>query len=102
MSGTTSVFSPADCWSAIQWKNIAASAQTERRGGAGPVRGLLGGKASPAAFVLIVQPTVTNRRLASAFQTVTSAYLSSRIHMPSRSSPLASGYCEGGRETLRV
>jgi hypothetical protein len=25
-------------------------AQTERRGGAGPVRGLLGGKTSPAAF----------------------------------------------------
>jgi hypothetical protein len=27
-----------------------SGAQTERRGGAGPVRGLLGGKASPAAF----------------------------------------------------
>ena len=28
----------------IQWRDIAAGAQTERRGGAGPVRGLLGGK----------------------------------------------------------
>src|SRR5205823_7906512 len=27
-----------------------SGAQTERRAGAGPVRGLLGGKASPAAF----------------------------------------------------
>jgi hypothetical protein len=30
--------------------DIVPGAQTERRGGAGPVRGLLGGKASPAAF----------------------------------------------------
>src|SRR5262245_12961062 len=30
---------------------IAAGAQTERRGGRGPVRGLLGGRTSPAAFV---------------------------------------------------
>jgi hypothetical protein len=28
-----------------------AGAQTERRGGAGPVRGLLGGKTSPAALL---------------------------------------------------
>ena len=28
----------------IQWRDIAAGAQTERRGGAGPVRSLLGGK----------------------------------------------------------
>ena len=28
--------------------------QTERRGGAGPVRGLLGGKASPAALVFLL------------------------------------------------
>jgi hypothetical protein len=27
-------------WFAIQWKDIASSAQTERRGGAGPVRSL--------------------------------------------------------------
>ena len=31
--------------------NIVPGAQAERRGGAGPVRGLLGGKASPAALV---------------------------------------------------
>src|SRR5262249_16613712 len=31
-------------------------AQTERRGGAGPVRGLLGGKASPAALVVLASP----------------------------------------------
>jgi hypothetical protein len=31
-------------------------AQTERRGGAGPVRGLLGDKASPAALVLFASP----------------------------------------------
>src|SRR5258708_1988655 len=36
--------SPLRWWSAIQWRNIAPGAQTERRGGAGPVRGLLGGK----------------------------------------------------------
>jgi hypothetical protein len=30
--------------------NNASGAQTERRGDAGPVRGLLGGKASPAAL----------------------------------------------------
>jgi hypothetical protein len=29
------------------------SAQTERRGGAGPVRGLFGGKASPAALFVL-------------------------------------------------
>ncbi len=35
--------------SAIQWRDTDPGAQTERRGGAGPVRGLLGGKTSPAA-----------------------------------------------------
>src|SRR5262249_6997318 len=30
--------------SALWWRGIAAGAQAERRGGAGPVRGLLGGK----------------------------------------------------------
>ena len=30
-------------WSAVQWKDIAADAQTERRSGAGPVRNLLDG-----------------------------------------------------------
>src|SRR6516165_10347861 len=33
-----------------------AGAQTERRGGAGPVRSLLGGKTSPAALVLFASP----------------------------------------------
>src|SRR5262249_2800350 len=37
-------------WSAVQRPGPPPGAQTERRGGAGPVRGLLGGKASPAAF----------------------------------------------------
>src|SRR5437660_629798 len=37
--------------SATQWLDIVPGAQTERRGGAGPVRGLLGGKASPAALL---------------------------------------------------
>src|SRR5437899_11507401 len=36
--------SPFPGWSAVQWKDIVPGAQTERRGGAGPVRGLLGGK----------------------------------------------------------
>src|SRR5438552_1170663 len=31
-------------WSAIQCRDIAPGAQTERRSGVGPVRGLLGGK----------------------------------------------------------
>src|SRR6476469_3935147 len=35
---------PWEDWSAIQWKDIVPGAQTERRGGAGPVGGLLGGK----------------------------------------------------------
>jgi hypothetical protein len=32
-------------------KAIAAGAHTERRGGAGPVKALLGGRTSPADFV---------------------------------------------------
>ncbi|HKB34894.1 MAG TPA: hypothetical protein VKD72_00475 [Gemmataceae bacterium] len=32
-------------------KDNAVGAQTERRGGAGPVRALLGGENAPAAFV---------------------------------------------------
>src|SRR5687767_2868128 len=31
-------------WSALSWKRLTPGAQTERRGDAGPVRGLLGGK----------------------------------------------------------
>src|SRR5215475_130105 len=38
--------------SAIQWWDIAAGAQTGRRGGAGPAGGLLGGK-DPAGRVLV-------------------------------------------------
>src|SRR6185503_17289551 len=40
----------------------ASGAQTERRGGAGPVGGLLGGKASPAAFSFAIK---TSRSLKS-------------------------------------
>src|SRR5262249_42186307 len=36
--------------SAIQWRDIVPGAQTERRGGAGPVRGLLGGKDPTGRF----------------------------------------------------
>jgi hypothetical protein len=39
--------------SAIQGKDIVPGAQTERRGGAGPVRGLLGGKDLTGHFSLI-------------------------------------------------
>src|SRR5207249_2422607 len=42
---------PWEDWSAIQWRDIAAGAQTERRGGAGPVRGLLGSKDLTGRFV---------------------------------------------------
>ena len=45
------VSSPFRGWSAIEW-GTSFPAQTERRGGAGPVRGLLGGKASPAALLV--------------------------------------------------
>src|SRR5262245_22987932 len=59
-SGTSCV-SPSH-WFAVQCKDVASSAQTERRGGAGPVRGLLGGKASPAAFVLVADTLPCCRR----------------------------------------
>src|SRR5438093_10589527 len=36
--------------SAIQWRDIDPGAQTERRGGAGPVGGLLGGKDPTGRF----------------------------------------------------
>src|SRR5262245_7608945 len=39
-------------WSALEWRDIAPSAQTERRGDAGPVGGLLGGKDPTGRFVL--------------------------------------------------
>ena len=38
------VRSPFPGWSAVDWVDIVPGAQTERRGGAGPVRSLLGGK----------------------------------------------------------
>src|ERR1700687_5611948 len=39
--------------SAIEQRDIVSGAQTERRGGAGPVRGLLGGKDFTGRFDLI-------------------------------------------------
>src|SRR5262245_26040186 len=48
----TDSFSQAVC---SKMERSPPGAQTERRGGAGPVRGLLGGKASPAA--LFVRPS---------------------------------------------
>src|SRR5262245_17790950 len=44
---------PREDWSAIRWRDIDPGAQTERRGGAGPAGGLLGGKAPPAAWFLL-------------------------------------------------
>ena len=46
--------------SAIQWKDIVPGAQTERRGGAGPVRGLLGGK-DPTGRFAFTQDGLKNR-----------------------------------------
>src|SRR3954466_2265962 len=37
-------------WSAIEWRRHLPGAQTERRGGAGPVGGLLGGKDPTGRF----------------------------------------------------
>ena len=45
-------------------------AQTERRGGAGPVRGLLGGKASPAAFFAAHKSRVSVHRGRARFDTL--------------------------------
>ena len=45
-------------------------AQTERRGGAGPVRGLLGGKASPAALLDLNFSPVPTTRLWRCFHTL--------------------------------
>src|SRR5262249_52436673 len=39
----------------IQWRDIVPGAQTERRGGAGPVRGLLGGKDPTGRFMDALQ-----------------------------------------------
>src|SRR5262249_39628821 len=38
-------------WPAVQWEDNEPGAQTGRPGAVGPVRGLLGGTTSPAAFV---------------------------------------------------
>jgi hypothetical protein len=38
-------------WSAIQWEDNEPGAQTVRSDAVGPVRGLLGGAASPAALI---------------------------------------------------
>src|SRR5262245_19750074 len=46
---------------------IAAGAQTGPRGGAGPVRGLLGGSASPAAFVFRVRNRESGLRSVGPF-----------------------------------
>src|SRR5262245_50882477 len=35
----------------------SSGAQTERRGGAGPARGLFGGKAAPAVYLLLMERT---------------------------------------------
>src|SRR3954462_2893568 len=53
------VGSPFPGWSAIQWRDIAAGAQTERRGGARPVGGLLGGKDTTSRFVVLAHPWAT-------------------------------------------
>src|SRR5262245_5520432 len=44
------VRSPFPGWSAIQWPDIAAGAQTERRGGAGPAGACLAVRTPPAAL----------------------------------------------------
>src|SRR6516165_3851407 len=43
------VGSPFRSWSAIQWRDIVAGAQTERRGGAGPAGACLAVRIPPAA-----------------------------------------------------
>jgi hypothetical protein len=49
-----------------QERAIAPGAQTERRGDAGPVRNLLGGLASPAAFLLSVELRAENGHFLTA------------------------------------
>src|SRR6266545_5426008 len=50
---------PTQVRSAIEWRDIAAGAQTERRGGAGPVGGLLGGKDPTGRYVLSRSVAIT-------------------------------------------
>src|SRR5437588_3319674 len=47
--------------SAVRWMDIVPGAQTERRGGAGPVGGLLGGKDPTGRFSLILWDGFSNR-----------------------------------------
>src|SRR5207237_4085988 len=54
--------SPIPGWSAIQWRDIVPGAQTGRRGGAGPVGGLLGGK-DPTGRLAFRIPAPVRRRL---------------------------------------
>src|SRR5947209_14519009 len=56
------VRSPFAGWSAIQWRDIIPGAQTERRGGAGPVRGLLGGKDSTGRVFSVARSIVVQDR----------------------------------------
>src|SRR5262249_56698321 len=65
-SGTTWE-SPLSGWSALQWKDNASGAQTERRGGAGPVGGLLGGKdPTDRFFVSSRWSVVSGKRITTA------------------------------------
>jgi hypothetical protein len=69
---------------------IVAGAQTERRGGAGPVRGLLGGKTSPTAFPIASFRAATVReRSASPLPYGRGSVLSSRTPFISCHSPLS-------------
>src|SRR5262245_61964319 len=58
---------PWEAWSAIQWRDIAAGAQTERRSGAGPVRGLLAGKDPTGRFSCRSQDTAGGVRNAPSY-----------------------------------
>ena len=71
-------------WSAVSWKDIAPGAQTERRGGAGPVRGLLGGKDLTGRFRFSGQDQVVSEH----------AVLNNHQSEPSTSPP-ASGHQAG-------
>ena len=60
---------PWEDWSAIRMERHRSRAQTERRGGAGPVRGLLGGKDLTGRLVLVSrQWSVARSEETDAFQ----------------------------------
>jgi hypothetical protein len=63
-------------WSAIPWMAIATGAQTERRGGAGPVGGLLGSK------------DPTGRLVGSGFFSLSLPFQSQIVKFPNTSSSL--------------